>query len=241
MSAVGPTQSSEPKPAVGRLLIKRIVAVFVTISIMDVVLFVPAGRLDWPAAWILSSLYGVFLLVFVVWGTLKAPDLLQERSRVADNVKSWDKVIMGVYTVLLLAMLILAGLDVGQFRWSDMPLALQVLGLAGLFPAGGIIFWTILTNAYLGRMVRIQEDRGHQVVTGGPYRYVRHPMYVGIILLLPCVALFLGSWWALVPGVLIVALFVIRTALEDRTLQAELPGYAEYARRVRYRLLPGVW
>jgi protein-S-isoprenylcysteine O-methyltransferase Ste14 len=90
-------------------------------------------------------------------------------------------------------------------------------------------------------MVRIQEDRGHQVVTGGPYRYVRHPMYVGIILLFPCMALFLGSWWALVPASLIAILMVIRTALEDRTLRAELPGYAEYAQRVRYRLLPGVW
>jgi protein-S-isoprenylcysteine O-methyltransferase Ste14 len=90
-------------------------------------------------------------------------------------------------------------------------------------------------------MVRIQEDRGHQVVTGGPYRYVRHPMYVGIILLFPCMALFLGSWWAWVPAMLIAMLMVIRAALEDRTLQAELPGYAEYARQVRYRLLPGVW
>jgi protein-S-isoprenylcysteine O-methyltransferase Ste14 len=238
---MGSVPDREARPAIWRALLKRVVAVFVLILVMDLLLFLPAGRLDWPTAWVLSFLYGVFLLAYAVWGTLKAPDLLKERSQVAENVKTWDKAIMGIYTVLLLATLILAGLDVGRAQWSQMPAALQVLGLVGIVLAAGLIFWTILTNAYLGRMVRIQEDRGHQVVTGGPYRYVRHPMYVGIILLFPCMALFLGSWWALVPAVLIAMLMVIRAALEDRTLQAELPGYAEYARQVRYRLLPGVW
>lgn len=234
-------RAGERHPAVWRALAKRIVAVFAVILAMDLLLFVPAGRLDWPAAWILSLLYGVFLLAYAVWGTLKAPDLLEERSQMAENVKVWDKVIVAIYTVLLLATFVLAGLDVGRVRWSQMAVAWQVLGLVGMVLSGGLIFWTILTNAYLGRMVRIQEDRGHQVVTGGPYRFVRHPMYVGIILLFPCMTLFLGSWWALVGASLIAMLMVIRTALEDRTLKAELPGYAEYAQRVRYRLLPGVW
>ncbi|MGC9335243.1 MAG: methyltransferase family protein [Anaerolineae bacterium] len=225
----------------GRTLLKRMVAVFAVILVMDILLFVPAGRLDWPAAWALSLLYGAFLLAYVVWGTLKAPDLLRERSQVAENVKVWDKVILSIYTVLLVVTPVLAGLDVGRARWSQMPGVVQIAALVGIVLAGGLVFWTILTNAYLGRMVRIQEDRGHQVATGGPYHYVRHPMYVGIILLFPCMALFLGSWWALVPAVLIAVLMAIRTALEDRTLQAELAGYAEYARQVRYRLLPGVW
>jgi protein-S-isoprenylcysteine O-methyltransferase Ste14 len=233
--------ASEARAGVWRALLKRIVAVFAVILMMDLLLCIPAGRLDWPAAWILSLVYGVFLLAYAVWGTLKAPDLLKERSQVAENVKVWDKIIMAIYTVLLLATLVLAGLDVGRVRWSQMPVAWQVLGLVGMVLSGGLVFWTILSNAYLGRMVRIQEDRGHQVVTGGPYRYVRHPMYVGIILLFPCMTLFLGSWWALVPASLIAMLMVIRTALEDRTLLAELPGYTEYAQRVRYRLLPGVW
>ena len=237
----GPLSASEARADVWRALRKRIVGVLAVILIMDLLLFLPAGRLDWPAAWILSLLYGVLLLAYAVWGTLKAPDLLEERSQVADNVKAWDKVIMAIYTVLLLATLVLAGLDVGRVRWSQMAVGWQVVGLVGVILSGGLVFWTILTNAYLGRMVRIQEDRGHHVVTGGPYHYVRHPMYVGIILLFPCMALFLGSWWALVPASLIGMLMVLRTALEDRTLQAELPGYAEYAQRVLYRLLPGVW
>jgi protein-S-isoprenylcysteine O-methyltransferase Ste14 len=238
---MGSSPVGEARPAIWRALLKRVVAVFVLVLVMDLLFFVPAGRLDWPAAWVLSVLFGVFLLAYAVWGTLKAPDLLKERSQVAENVKVWDKAIMVIYTVLLLATLVLAGLDVGRAQWSQMPAGLQVLGLVGIVLAGGLVFWTIHTNAYLGRMVRIQEDRGHEVVTGGPYRYVRHPMYVGIILLFPCMALFLGSWWAFVPATLIGILMVIRTALEDRTLQAELPGYAEYASQVRYRLLPGVW
>jgi protein-S-isoprenylcysteine O-methyltransferase Ste14 len=238
---MGSPPAREARPAIGRVLLKRVVVVFVVIVVMDLLLFVPAGRLDWPAAWILSLLYGVSLLAYAVWGTLRAPDLLKERSQVAGNVKIWDKAIMAIYTALLLATLVLAGLEVGRAQPSQMPATLQVLGLVGIVLAGGLVFWTILTNAYLGRMVRIQEDRGHQVVTGGPYRCVRHPMYVGIILLFPCMALFLGSWWALVPAILIAMLMVVRAALEDRTLQAELPGYAEYAQQVRYRLLPGVW
>jgi protein-S-isoprenylcysteine O-methyltransferase Ste14 len=238
---MGPSPASETQPAIWRALLKRVVAVFFVILIMDLLLFIPAGTLDWTAAWALSILYAIFLLAYAVWGTLKAPDLLKERSQVAENVKVWDKVIMAVYTILLLSTPVLAGLDIGRAQWSQMPIALQVLGLVGVVLSGGLILWTILANAYLGRMVRIQEDRGHQVATGGPYRYVRHPMYVGIILLFPCMALFLGSWWALAPASLIAMLMVIRTALEDRTLQAELPGYAEYARQTRYRLLPGVW
>jgi protein-S-isoprenylcysteine O-methyltransferase Ste14 len=240
-NAMGSSPVREAQPIIWRALIKRISAVFALILAMDLLLFAPAGRLDWPTAWILSLLYGVFLVAYAVWGTLKAPDLLKERSRVAENVKVWDKAIMAIYTVLLVATLVLAGLDVGRAQRAQVPATWQVLGLVGVVLAGGLIFWTIFTNAYLGRMVRIQEDRGHRVVTGGPYRYVRHPMYTGIILLFPCMALFLGSWWAVVPAGLIAVLMVIRTVLEDRTLQAELSGYAEYTQQVRYRLLPGVW
>ena len=122
-----------------------------------------------------------------------------------------------------------------------MPLLLQVLGGLGLILAGGVIWWTMTVNAYLSRWARIQGDRGQEVVTRGPYRYVRHPMYAAIILLALCVAMELGSWWALIPGTLIDVLFVVRTRLEDRMLHEELPGYREYANRVRYRLVPGIW
>jgi protein-S-isoprenylcysteine O-methyltransferase Ste14 len=115
------------------------------------------------------------------------------------------------------------------------------VAFVGFIPAMALPWWAMSVNTYLSTIVRVQTERGHHVVTAGPYRYVRHPMYVGTILFGLCIPLFLGSWYALLPGALMGIGYVIRTALEDRTLQAELPGYADYAAQVRYRLLPGVW
>jgi protein-S-isoprenylcysteine O-methyltransferase Ste14 len=225
----------------GRLLLKRTAAVFGLIAFIGALMFLIAGRLDWIGAWTFLLFFLAFLLTFAIWGTLTMPKLLEERSKVGGNVKTWDKIIMTLYTVLFFGTFAVAALDAGRFRWSQVPLVLQLIGIMGLFPAGALAWWVMMTNAYASRFVRIQDDRGHQVVTTGPYRYVRHPLYVGVPLLFWCIPLTLESYWALVPGILITILFVIRTALEDRTLQNELPGYAEYAKRVRYRLVPRVW
>ncbi len=218
-----------------------VIRVFALILIMDAILFLLAGRLDWSGAWLLTVLYLIFLLVIAVWATRNAPELLEERSRMASNVKGWDKLLMALYTIALIALLVVAALDAGRFRWTAMSPAWQALGVLGIIPCGIWLLWVTRTNAYLSRYARIQDDRGQQVVTTGPYRYVRHPMYAAVIPFILCIALILGSWWALVPGTIIVILFVIRTALEDRMLQTELPGYQEYVQRVRYRLFPGVW
>jgi protein-S-isoprenylcysteine O-methyltransferase Ste14 len=221
--------------------VKWIVRIFALILVLDATLFIIAGRLDWAGAWILSLLYLAFLLVFVIWTVRNAPELLEERGKMAKNVKTWDKILLTLYTVALLSLLIVAALDAGRFRWSEMPVALQAVGVMGLIPCGIWLWWVTRTNAFLSRYARIQDDRGQRVVTTGPYAYVRHPMYAAVIPFVICVVLTLGSLWALIPGGLIGVLFVIRTALEDRMLQSELPGYAEYSRHVRYRLLPGVW
>ncbi len=221
--------------------LKLLVRVLALVAVMDAVLFLLAGRLDWSGAWVLSALYLAFLLVMLAWAARNAPELLEERSRMASNVKGWDKVLLALYTIALIALLVVAALDAGRFHWAEMPVFFQVLGVLGIILCGVWLLWVTRTNAYLSRYARIQDDRGQQVVTTGPYRYVRHPMYASIIPFILCVALILGSWWALAPGAIIACLFVIRTGLEDRMLQAELPGYKEYARRVRYRLVPGVW
>ena len=239
MAASSSTGARNPVPAV--LWLKRLARVIALILIMDALLFVPAGRLDWPGAWILSILYSLFLLAMVAWSTLRAPELIEERSRTAANVKRWDKILLTLYTIALLALLVVAGLDAGRFRLSSMPPLLQAAGVIGIVLCGIWLLWVTRTNAFLSRHARIQDDRGQQVVTTGPYRFVRHPMYASLVLFIVCIALILGSWWALVPGAMIAVLFVIRTALEDRMLQAELPGYKEYAARVRYRLFPGIW
>jgi len=204
-------------------------------------LFIPAGRLDWWEAWLLVLVYAIFIVVYLLIGLRKDPDQIIERSQVGENAKSWDRTILGIYSLLLLVMLVVAGLDAGRFRWAPVSTALEILGWLSLCLAGGLIWWTASVNTFLSRQVRIQVERGHHTVTTGPYRYVRHPMYDGVILFVIGIPLLLGAGWALLPAGLIAVLFVIRTALEDKTLKEELGVYREYADKVRYRLLPGIW
>ena len=246
MSALQQMQPNAHKPRLERSGIKRsginrIIQVFVTVLVMGVVLFLSAGRFDWIAAWIFLGLYVLAILTLGVWAMRKNPDVVNERGRMAKNVKSWDKILMTTYTLVLFVLFAVAGLDAGRFGSSVMPAVVQVIGFAGVALAIALTYWAMATNPFLSALVRIQDDRGHHVITAGPYRYVRHPMYAATLILWPCIALALGSWWALIPAAAIVIIFVIRTALEDRTLQAELPGYAEYAQHVRYRLVPGLW
>jgi len=148
---------------------------------------------------------------------------------------------MGIYAALLPTVFIVAGFDAVRFGWSEIPLILQVLAWAGLIFAGILVLWAVATNTFLSRYVRIQEDRQQQVVITGPYRYVRHPMYSGILILFLSLGPALGSWCAIIPGAVIDILFIIRTAKEDKTLQKELAGYQEYTEQVRYRLIPEIW
>jgi protein-S-isoprenylcysteine O-methyltransferase Ste14 len=214
---------------------------FLLLAILLGLLLLAAGRLDWIQAWAFSLAFFTFLLAYGIRALRHDPGQLAERSKMEQNVKSWDKIILSLYTVLLFMLLVLAGLDGGRFRWAPAPPLLQVLGWAALLFAGGLVFWTTSVNTFLSRYVRIQDDRGQQTVTCGPYRWMRHPMYLGVIVLMLGMPLALGSCWALMPGGLIGVLFVIRTGLEDRTLQAELSGYTEYVHKVRYRLFPGIW
>ncbi len=225
----------------GVSLITLLLRLVILLAVLAAILFVSAGRLDWIQAWAFCLAYGAFLLFYSTWTRRNDPAQLAERSRMASNVKGWDKAILSVYTVLLIVLLVVAGLDAGRFRWAPAPAALQAVGWIGLALAGGLIWWAASVNTYLSRYVRIQEERGQQAVTSGPYRWVRHPMYSGVILFMLCAPLALGSLWALLPGALIGVCFALRTYLEDRTLLAELPGYADFAKKTRYRLTPGVW
>ena len=229
--------SQRPTPTITRL-VSRLLLV---LAILAALLFIPAGRWNWPQAWAVILSFGAFLLLYALWGMYKDPGQLQERSQVAQNVKNWDKVILAVYTALLPTVFILAGFDAGRFRWSEVSVGAQALAWVALVLAAAWILWTATANTYLSRQARIQDERGQTVVTAGPYGYVRHPMYVGILVLFLCLGPALASWYALIPGLAIDVLFIVRTAKEDKMLREELPGYEEYARRVRYRLIPGVW
>jgi protein-S-isoprenylcysteine O-methyltransferase Ste14 len=211
------------------------------VVIMGVALFWSAGRLDWWPAW-------AALLVMAAWVLATGyvilrfnPHLLVERLGPRKGAKTWDAAILGIVGIVQLARYIVAGLDL-RYGWTgDFPLALQIAGLLLCIPGYALVVWATASNAFFSQIVRIQTERDHQVARGGPYRYVRHPAYVGAILYELTVPLLLASWWALLISSLSAALLILRTLLEDRTLQAELPGYPEYARQVPYRLLPGVW
>jgi protein-S-isoprenylcysteine O-methyltransferase Ste14 len=178
----------------------------------------------------------------LVWQVGRAdPDLLEERSRQAENVEPWDKAVIQAYSVLLVALLAISALDSGRLGWSVVPLWLQLLGWALLCTAAAVIWHVMAVNTYLSSWARIQEDREHAVVAEGLYAHVRHPMYLGIIIGFLALPLALASYWSSVPGLLIVGVFVYRTAKEDRMLREGLSGYGEYASRVRHRLLPGIW
>jgi protein-S-isoprenylcysteine O-methyltransferase Ste14 len=170
------------------------------------------------------------------------PDLLAERLGPRKGEKRWDAAIVPLMGLITLARYILAGLD-QRYGWTGgLPVAVQLVALALCALGYDILFvWATATNTFFSRIVRIQPERRHAVVTGGPYRYVRHPAYAGAILYELAVSFLLASWPALLVSSLSALLLVLRTALEDRTLQAELTGYVDYARRVRYRLLPGIW
>jgi protein-S-isoprenylcysteine O-methyltransferase Ste14 len=171
----------------------------------------------------------------------KNPEIIRARMKKDQPEQPWDKLVMAVGSVLTIAIFVVAGLDVLVFKWAPAPPWAWGLGL-GLFALGDIpVLWSLTENPYLERVVRIQEERGHQVITTGPYRFVRHPMYVGVFLMIAAWPLLLGSLWALVPAAGMIALMVYRTSAEDRMLHEELPGYRDFAAKTRYRLLPGVW
>ncbi len=234
------TIQSSQSAKLDRSGISRIVTVLGMLLVIGVLLFGIAGRLNWTEAWIFLALYLAGILANGLWSLRHNPEVINERGRIGANAKSWDKVIGVFYAVFLFGTFILAGLD-ARNAWSAAPLWVKILGGIGFASSLALTFLAMKFNAFLSTFVRIQDERGHTTVTSGPYRFVRHPMYAGILLMSWGMPLLLGSWWALIPGVLNIVLFFIRTALEDNTLQAELPGYKDYVQKVHYRLIPGIW
>jgi protein-S-isoprenylcysteine O-methyltransferase Ste14 len=200
-----------------------------------------AGTLHWSRGWVLLALFGCTFAVNLTVMLTKNPALVEERWRRRKDTKRFDKVFGVIFLILCPALFAVAGMDAVRHGWTSMPGSLTLVGIA-LHVLGDIpVLWSFVANPHLETTVRIQTDRDHKVISDGPYRLVRHPMYVGVILMILGWPLILGSWIALGIACLLVALFVVRTALEDTTLRNELPGYLDLCERTRYRLIPGVW
>ena len=209
---------------------------------MGVALFWSAGRIDWWPAWAALAVMFAWMAGTAIVILRLNPALLAERLGPRKGAKSWDTAIMSSLGLVQLVRYIVAGLDQRHGWTGGLPAAAQIAALAVCALGYDLLFvWAIASNAFFSQIVRIQPERGQTVVTGGPYRTVRHPAYIGAILYELAVPVLLASWWAMIPSGLAAILLILRTALEDRTLQTELAGYGEYAHRVRYRLVPGIW
>lgn len=204
-------------------------------------LFVSAGRITYWQGWVFC---GVTILIVVLQIFLFSgkSSLVQERMKPGSGMKWWDKIFYSLYIPAFFAVVIVASLDAGRFGWSpQFSPAVYIAGYLIYLLSIFIYSWGMWANMFFSSVVRLQNDRGQKVVENGPYRFVRHPGYVGGILMAISISLALGSLWGLIPASVIFVLLIIRTYLEDTTLQKELAGYSDYAKRTRYRLLPGIW
>ena len=202
--------------------------------------FMHASRLGWTLGWIYVGIVGVTLAINLVCLRLWNPELIRRRMRVSKFSKTWDKVWAVMFGVAMIAIYVVAVME-ARDRVPSAPGAVWLLGLAIFVPGWALAIWSMVVNPFFEKTVRIQTDHGHRVIDTGPYAYMRHPGYVGFAGWMLSTPLLLATPWAFIPAVISVVLLVIRAALEDRTLHEELPGYTEYATRVRFRMIPGVW
>jgi protein-S-isoprenylcysteine O-methyltransferase Ste14 len=221
-----------------------VIRFLVTTIFMLGVLFLSTGSLHWWEGWAYTGMTLLLLVLSRSLILLKNPDMVKERAEAGkkEDVKAWDKILVSLIAIYgPLVSWIIAGLD-ERFGWTpDLPDYIQFIALCVIFLGIMVSTWAMVVNRFFSSHVRIQTDRGHTVVSAGPYHVVRHPGYAGGIFAWIAMPVFFSSYWVAIPSIVVITLTIIRTTLEDRTLKEELPGYREYTERVRYRLMPGIW
>lgn len=231
---------SPPIPGVWPI-VRRILQVLAFVIVWSAIFFLCAGRFDYPRVWIFIVFDLTALIVTAVLVLRFNPELVAARGKLHKDSKTFDKVFTALHAPLPLAFAAIAAFDAVRFHWTSLPFA-TIWPAAIAFEAGmALIAWAMIVNPFLEPTVRIQRERGHRVIAAGPYRIVRHPMYAGLLLTYVATPVMLGSVWTFAVSATAIVLFLWRTVLEDRTLRQELAGYAEYATRTRFRLVPGLW
>jgi protein-S-isoprenylcysteine O-methyltransferase Ste14 len=226
------------RPDTVKNILRRLLQVSISIIITLIILLVSSGMINWIYAWILTL---TSVLVIIINAFIFPAELISERGRKKENVEKWDKIITGIMIIPWFTLYIIAGLDI-RFGWThELALWVHIVALVIYMTGNALVSWSMTANNYFSTSVRIQYDRGHTVSSGGPYSYIRHPGYLGMIVFLLSTPIILGSFWALIPAVITVVLLIIRTSFEDDTLKNKLEGYKEYAGRVKYRIISGVW
>ena len=224
-------RKSDPNPVLKFILMYIIIALS---------LFLPAWTIFWLQGWIYIIFMITFSITFMTYLKKKDPELLKARAK-TKATESWDKKLGAIIGIFIIAMYVLPGFDAVRFQWSHVSIIIKFIGFIGMGLSLILFFLVNRENTYLSRIVEIQEERGHRVITTGPYKIVRHPMYVAVIVLYICHCLALGSLYALIPCTGVIITIVIRTSYEDKMLHERLEGYKEYAQKTRYKLLPGIW
>lgn len=236
MSAI--TDPNSPR----RMLVKTMLSTLISWLLVGLLVFGGAGRLDWGLGWLFVILWGGLKMVLLLALYRLDPALLVERATRHANTASYERWIIPLYLLLSFLTILVAAVDGGRLGWSGVvPVWVIVAAYIIYLIGNGLAGWAAGSNPFFSSESRLQSERGQAVVRRGPYRFVRHPAYLAAILLWPVSGLLLASWWAVIPGMLAALLMFIRTVYEDRMLLAELEGYSDYAREVRWRLFPGVW
>jgi protein-S-isoprenylcysteine O-methyltransferase Ste14 len=232
-----------PKPITpNAALFKTLSGILASLVLIAVLLFAGAGRLNWMLGWLFVVVWGLLKIVFILLLRWHDPALLVERATRHENAQPYDRWIIPVYFVFCFGTILLAGLDGGRFRWSgEVPFVLILMAYAIYIFGNVLATWAVSANPFFSSESRLQKDRNQIVTRMGPYHFVRHPAYLATVLMWPVTGLLLESWCAAIPGILAALMMLLRTVYEDRMLHAELPGYAEYAQDVPYRLFPGIW
>ena len=224
-------------------LVKLTVQTVVMMLVIALTLFLPAGTFAWPAAWIFLGLMFGLSVAESLWLIRFNPGLMNERMTGLGrkDQEKWDKVLMSIVAVAFFGWLAVMGLDAVRYRWSRVPMWVQVFGGLVFVASFRLIHTAFRENTFLSPAVRVQTEREQIVVRTGPYARVRHPLYAGFAAFVVGAALLLGSWWGVGGAFVLIALVARRAVLEERMLREKLPGYDEYLREVRYRFVPGVW
>ena len=221
--------------------IKLLIKGLITNIIFTVILFVCAGRIDYTQGWIflLGNVFTTFMNFFTIRNN---SELIYERSKIGEGPKSWDKLLLGLSAIMYLMIVVISGLDSGRFQWTtNFNWIISISGIVFMI-TGQILFLTARSqNNFFSSVVRIQKERGHVVCDSGPYKIIRHPGYLGMIISLMGLPLITTSIWCTIPTLIAIILLLIRSSLEDKTLKKELDGYVEYSQRTRYKLIPLIW
>jgi protein-S-isoprenylcysteine O-methyltransferase Ste14 len=234
-------QQTRPRHRFGAAEVRSLISLAIVLAVMIAALFGGAGTFDWSRGWMFFGVYCALTAIVCVWLWIANPEIFAARSKIQEGTKSWDRVLTVIIVLCYLAILPVSALDDGRFHWAPTPDSVVILGYV-LFIVGFLGFaWASSVNRHFEATVRIQTDRGHKVITTGPYAYVRHPMYAGSLVMLLGIPIALGSWWGLIALAVIAAALLWRILDEERFLARHLAGYDAYKEKVRYRLIPHLW